>query len=239
MPITAPDPDLTAEVVPQAPIKVDIWSDIACPWCYIGKRRFESGVSAFAARPTALPVEIEYRSFELAPDTPVDFDGSEIDFLVGHKRLPVERVRAMLAHVTSVAESVGLDYDFDALRHTNTVKAHQLLHYAKARGLQGEMKERLLRAYFTEGRHVGREDELADLAADVGLERDDVLRSLRGDEHLAAVREDERTAGAYGIGGVPFFVIDGKYAISGAQSEDVFAEALGRVAAERADEEAS
>ena len=130
-------------------IKVDVWSDIACPWCYIGKRKFEAGAEGF-------DVEVEYHSFELSPDTPVDFDGSAADFLATHKGMPIEQVRPMLAQVTAVAADVGLDYDYDALQHTNTVKAHQLLHFAKAQGKQIEMKERLLRAYFVEGRHVGR-----------------------------------------------------------------------------------
>ena len=163
-------------------LKIDVWSDIACPWCYIGKRRLEAGLEAFGARSGAVPVTVEYHSFQLAPDTPVEFDGSAVDFLVGHKGIPEGQARAMIGRVTSIAESVGLRYDFDALRHTNTVKAHQLLHYAKARGVQAEMKERLLRAYFTEGRHVGREEELAALAGDVGLDPHDVVRSLAEEE---------------------------------------------------------
>jgi Predicted dithiol-disulfide isomerase involved in polyketide biosynthesis len=98
-------------------IKVDVWSDIACPWCYIGKRKFEAGAEAFDGE-----VEVEYHSFELAPDTPVDFDGSEVDFLVTHKGLPAAQVQQMLAQVTNIAAEVGLAYDFDALQHTNTVK---------------------------------------------------------------------------------------------------------------------
>lgn len=223
----------TATAPIRAPITIDIWSDIACPWCYIGKRRLESGLAAVAHDPSVPPVAIEYRSFELAPDTPVDFEGSEIDFLVAHKHLAAEQVEKMLDQVAAVARSVGLVYDFAALRHTNTVRAHELLHYAKAHGQQLEMKERLLRAYFTEGRHIGHEDELADLAAEVGLDRDDVLRSLRANEYLDAVRSDQQTASGYGIHGVPFFLLDGKYAISGAQPEDVFVQALTRVAAER------
>ena len=169
-------------------IEVDVWSDLACPWCYIGKRRLEAGIAAFAETPDAPPVVVEYHSFELAPDTPVDFDGSEIDFLVRHKHLPAADVRQMLERVQGIAESVGLDYDFDAMQHTNTVKAHELLHYAKAHGRQLAMKERLLHAYFIEGRHIGRDEDLADLAADVGLERADVLRSLEGGEYLARRR---------------------------------------------------
>ena len=208
-------------------IKVDVWSDIACPWCYIGKRKFELGAEGF-------DVEVEYHSFELSPDTPVDFDGSAADFLAKHKGMPIEQVRPMLAQVTAVAAEVGLDYDYDALQHTNTVKAHQLLHFAKAQGKQIEMKERLLRAYFVEGKHVGRAEDLADLAAEVGLDRDAALRSLEADEYLEAVHADQEQAMRYGIRGVPFFVIDGKYGVSGAQAPETFAQALKQVQDEHA-----
>ena len=208
-------------------IKVDVWSDIACPWCYIGKRKFEAGAEGF-------DVEVEYHSFELSPDTPVDFDGSAADFLAAHKGMPIEQVRPMLAQVTAVAAEVGLDYDYDALQHTNTVKAHQLLHFAKAQGKQIEMKERLLRAYFVEGEHVGRAEDLADLAAEVGLDRDTALRSLESDEYLEAVHADQEQAMRYGIRGVPFFVIDGKYGVSGAQAPETFAQALKQVQDEHA-----
>jgi predicted DsbA family dithiol-disulfide isomerase len=210
------------------PIKVDIWSDIACPWCFIGKRKFEAAVTS-----TGIPVEIEYHSFELSPDTPVDFQGSEFDFLASHKGIPVDTARRMIARVTEIAESVGLHYDYDALQHTNTVKAHQLLHYAKLRGRQLEMKERLLKAYFEEGRHVGRVRDLADLAAELGFDRDDVIRSLEADEHLADVREDQTVAHEFGIQGVPFFVLDRKYGVSGAQESSTFASVLQQVATER------
>jgi predicted DsbA family dithiol-disulfide isomerase len=216
-----------------APIKIDVWSDIACPWCYIGKRNLETGVTAFVEQPGAPGVEIEFHSFELAPDTPVDFAGSERDFLMSHLGLPEDQVKQMHDRVAGIARSVGLDYDFDAIQHTNTVKAHQLLHYAKARRVQAEAAERLMRAYFVEGRHIGRVDDLAELAADIGLDRDDVVRSLRTDEYLAAVRADQRQAAAYGIHGVPFFVIDRRYGVSGAQPAEVFARALAQVTAER------
>ncbi len=205
-------------------IKVDIWSDIACPWCFIGKRRFESAAAAFVDDEHA--VEIEFHSFELAPDTPVDFDGSGVDFLVEHKHMPAEQVARMLEHVGDVATQVGLTYDFDAIKHTNTLKAHQLLHFAKAHGKQVEMKERLLSAFFEEGRHVGHVADLADLAVDIGLDRDAVIASLETDEFLSAVAADKEQAQAYGINGVPFFVIDGKYGISGAQAPATFEQAL-------------
>jgi predicted DsbA family dithiol-disulfide isomerase len=215
-------------------IKVDIWSDIACPWCYIGKRKFEAGAATFAsaAGADAPDVVVEYHSYELSPDTPVDFDGSEIDFLAKHKGMPAGQVQGMLDRVTGIASEVGLDYDYDALQHTNTVKAHELLHYAKAHGIQLAAVERLLKAYFIEGRHVGRIEDLADLGAELGLDRTDIIRSLNANEYLAAVRADQALAGEYGINGVPFFVIDGRYGVSGAQDPATFAQVLQQVWAE-------
>ncbi|WP_291052681.1 DsbA family oxidoreductase [Herbiconiux sp.] len=214
-------------------IKIDIWSDIACPWCYIGKRKLEDGLEQFASIEGSVPVEIEYHSFELSPDTPVDFEGSTTSYLAERKGMPVAQVEQMLERVTGIASSVGLDYDFDKVKHTNTVKAHQLIHYAKAHGVQLQMKERLLKAYFVDGEHVGRVAELADLAAEIGLDRDDVVRSLEADEYLEAVHADQRQAQAYGIQGVPFFVIDGRYGVSGAQDAAAFVQVLEQVAGER------
>ena len=213
---------------PSAPVVVDVWSDIACPWCFIGKRKFEAAVERFDGE-----VAVVYHSFELSPETPVDFEGDEVDFLSRHKGMPADQVQGMLENVAGIAREVGLAYDFDALRHTNTVKAHQLLHFAKARGRQLDMKERLLSAYFEEGRHVGRVQDLADLASEIGLDRDEVVTALDGDVHLDDVRADQQQAQAYGISGVPFFVLEGKYGISGAQAPETFLGALQQVVAER------
>lgn len=209
-------------------IKVDIWSDVQCPWCYIGKRKFEAGAEAFGG-----DVEVEYHSFELAPDTPVDFDGTPVDYLSQRKGMPVDQVTEMLARVTGIASSVGLDYDYDHVHQTNTIKAHELLHYAKSKGRQLDMKERLLKAYFVDGRHVGRIADLADLAAEIGLDRDDVVRALESEQFLAAVKDDVALANQYGIQGVPFFVIDGKYGVSGAQDAQTFANVLSQVRDEK------
>ncbi|EYT62068.1 DSBA oxidoreductase [Curtobacterium flaccumfaciens UCD-AKU] len=214
-------------------VKVDVWSDIACPWCYIGKRKFEAGVAAFGASTEGRPVEVEYHSFELSPDTPVDFEGTEAEFLSGHKGMPVDQAQQMLDQVTGIAAGVGLDYDFEAMHHTNTVKAHQVIHLAKQHGKQLEMVERLFTAYFERGEHVGQESSLADLAAEIGLDRDEVLSTLRDDAQLAAVRADQAQAQAYGINGVPFFVIDGKYGVSGAQDPSAFEQVLRQVVALR------
>ncbi|MCU1524854.1 MAG: disulfide bond formation protein DsbA [Microbacteriaceae bacterium] len=209
-------------------IKVDIWSDVQCPWCYIGKRKFEAGAEQFGG-----DVEIEYHSFELAPDTPVDFEGTPIDYLSERKGMPVDQVEQMLARVTGIAAAVGLDYDYEHVHQTNTVKAHELIHYAKSKGRQLEMKERLLKAYFINGEHVGRIEDLADIAAEIGLDRDDVVRALESNEFLADVKADVALAGEYGIQGVPFFVIDGKYGVSGAQEAETFANVLSQVRSER------
>lgn len=212
------------------PLKVDIWSDVQCPWCYIGKRKFEAAVAGFDGE-----VEVEYHSFELSPDTPVDYEGTPAQYLADRKGMSLPQVEQMLARVTSIAGAVGLDYDFDHMHQTNTVKAHELLHYAKAHGRQAEMKEALLKAYFIDGGHVGRVEDLADLAAGLGFDRADVLRSLTSGEYLPAVKADGQRARAYGISGVPFYVFDGKYGVSGAQETATFAQVLAQVAGEKAD----
>ena len=209
-------------------IKVDIWSDIQCPWCYIGKRKFEEGAAQFDGE-----VEVEYHSFELAPDTPVDFEGSPSDYLSQRKGMSLADVELMLERVTGIAADVGLDYHYENVHQTNTIKAHELLHYARAQGRQLDMKERLLKAYFVDGRHVGRVQDLADLAAEIGLDRDGVVRALESGQFLADVKADVALAQRYGIQGVPFFVIDGKYGVSGAQDATAFLGVLEQVRAER------
>ncbi len=211
------------------PLKVDIWSDIQCPWCYIGKRKFEAAVADFDGE-----VEVEYHSFELAPDTPVDYQGSPAQYLAERKGMSVSQVEQLFQRVGEIAAAVGLDYDLARSQQTNTVKAHELIHYAKARGRQEEMKEALLKAYFIDHRHVGRIDDLADLAAGLGFDRADVVRSLTESEYLLAVRADSDQARAYGITGVPFYVFDNKYGVSGAQETSTFAQVLQQVADERA-----
>jgi predicted DsbA family dithiol-disulfide isomerase len=221
------------------PISIDIWSDIACPWCYIGKRNLEKGLEAVSADDDVPEVTITFHSFELSPDTPVDFDGDEIDFLSGHKGMPRDQVEQMLSNVTGVAANAGLEYRFDLLQHTNTVKAHELLHFAKANDLQHEMEERLMSAYFTEGKHVGRIDDLVELAVEVGLDADETRAALESSRHLQDVRQDQAQAQAYGIQGVPFFVIDGQYGISGAQPPSAFENVLDEAEVGEAEAEAA
>ncbi|MBH0009162.1 DsbA family oxidoreductase [Salinibacterium sp. SWN1162] len=211
-----------------APVKIDIWSDVQCPWCYIGKRRLEAAVES-----SGIAVDIEYHSFELAPDTPVEYEGTPTQFLSESKGLASPQVKEMLTRVTDIATSLGLDYDYDHIHQTNTIKAHELLHFAKAQGRQLEMKERLLEAYFVKTEHVGRVADLADIAASIGFDRDEVVRVLESNEYLPAVKADMETAMQYGIQGVPFFVIEGKYGVSGAQESETFANVLTQVLTER------
>ncbi|MCT9820027.1 DsbA family oxidoreductase [Microbacterium sp. W1N] len=214
-------------------IKIDVWSDIACPWCYIGKRNLENGLAAVADDPDAPQVEVTYHSFELSPETPVDFDGDISTFLAEHKGISREQAAQMHERVTGIAAEAGLEYHFDILQHTNTVKAHELLHYAKEQGRQAEMSERLMSAYFTEGKHVGRIDDLVQLAAEVGLDADEARAALESQRYLDAVRADQAQATAYGIQGVPFFVVDGKYGVSGAQPAEAFTQIARQVWAEK------
>lgn len=215
------------------PIKIDIWSDIACPWCYIGKRRFEEAAARFAASPGAQPVEVKYHSFQLDPATPVDFPGSHAEYLARHLGASPADVARMSAQVSNIAAKEGLDYDLDNVQTTNTGKAHELIHFAAANGKGNEMKERLLAAYFVQGRHVGHIEELADLAAEIGLDRAAALKALQSGEYATAVAADIAQASQLGIRGVPFFVVDDKYGLSGAQESELFLKALTQVANER------
>ena len=210
-------------------LSVHVWSDVACPWCFLGKRRFERAVRDYAGE-----VLVEYHAFELAPDTPVDFDGNEVDFLAGYKGMAREDAQLMLDHVTGLAATEGLKYDFAALRHTRTLLAHQAIQHAKARGRQEPLVERLFRAYFEEGRHIGRAEEIAGLAAEVDLDAAEMRQVLADGTYARAVAEDIAMAREAGINGVPFYVIDGRYGVSGAQSSELFASALRRAAGEPA-----
>lgn len=206
-------------------MQVEIWSDVVCPWCYIGKRRFEQALAGFAHRDE---VTIVWRSFELDPHAPAERIGSYAE-LLGRKygRGPEWAARS-LQHMTDVAAEEGLDFDFGAVRPGNTFDAHRLLHLAGERDLQEDLKERFLRAYFTEGQAVGDPTVLARLAVEVGLDADEVDAVLAGDTYGDHVRADEAAAEELGVSGVPFFVLDRKFAVSGAQDTPVFVQALDR-----------
>lgn len=205
-------------------MKVEIWSDYVCPFCYIGKRRFEAGLQQFANKES---VEVIYRSFELDPNASRDGNPSVYDMLAAKYGMSRDQAIANTNQIAQQAKAVGLDFYFDRTIQTNTFDAHRLTHYAASQGKNKELTERLLKAHFTDGLHVGHHETLADLAAEVGLDREEALRVLNDSSKYAdEVRNDEREASQIGVRGVPFFVINRKYAISGAQPSEVFLEAL-------------
>jgi predicted DsbA family dithiol-disulfide isomerase len=204
-------------------MKVEIWSDIACPWCYIGKRRFEQALDRFEHRDD---VDVVWRSFELDPSAPRNAGMPQEELLAKKYGMPIERARAMNARMTAEASKEGLEFHVDRVQVGNTFDAHRLVHLAAESGQAGAMKERLMRAYFTEGEAVGDPATLQRLAAEVGLDDASVRDVLGGDRLAADVRADESRAHAFGVSGVPFFAIDERYGVSGAQTPDVLLEAL-------------
>ncbi|MBG6085073.1 DsbA family oxidoreductase [Zhihengliuella flava] len=210
-------------------LSVDIWSDVACPWCYIGKRRFEAAVDRTGL---AGQVDITWHSYQLDPALPEHYEGTELDYLAERKFMPRETVAQMFEHVTQQAAGEGLSYDFERLRVANTFTAHRLLHLAAEHGVAGALKEALLSAHFERGLDIGAAGDLTDVAVGAGVPRDAVERVLNSDEHADAVRADIAAAGRLGITGVPFFVLNNKYGLSGAQPVEVFAQALTQAAAE-------
>jgi predicted DsbA family dithiol-disulfide isomerase len=210
-------------------MQVEIWSDVVCPWCYLGKRRFERALESFGH---AGEVTVVYRSFELNPSAPAGVTTPTVEMLAGRYGMSAEQARDAQRQMEQHAAQDGLEFNMADLRSGNTRDAHRLLHLARAHGLQAELAERLHRAYFTEQASVFEHSSLAGLAAEVGLDRDAVLRVLSTDEYGDAVDADEATARSLGVSGVPFFAIDRRYGISGAQPADVIVATLERSWAE-------
>jgi predicted DsbA family dithiol-disulfide isomerase len=210
-------------------MKIEIWSDVVCPWCYIGKKRLESALSEFEH---AEAVQIVWRSFELDPHAPSDSAQPVDEMLASKYGVSLERARAMNAQVTELAAAEGVEFRLDEAKRANTFDAHRLIHLAAAHGLQQQAKERLLAAYFSEGRPVGDQETLVELAEEIGLEREQAVAALAGESFAQEVRADERRAQELGATGVPFFVFDGRYGVSGAQSPDVFRQVLEKTWAE-------
>lgn len=207
-------------------IRVDIFSDIACPWCFIGKRRFERGVEAFEYSQN---VDVYWHSYQLDPSLPENYDGSEAEYLSQMKGLGQEQVAQMLDHVTAQAAAEGLNYDFANLKVANSFTALRVLEYAKKHGAGNEMKEALLSAHFEKGLNTGDLETLLELAGTLGLDTGELRAKLSSGSYVEEVNADIVQARELGISGVPFFIIDGKYGISGAQPAEVFANALAQV----------
>jgi predicted DsbA family dithiol-disulfide isomerase len=207
---------------------VEIWSDIACPWCYVGKRRFEA---ALARVEGAEDVAVTWRSFELDPGAPAERPEGGAVHLARKYGTTVEQARSMERQMTDVAAGEGLEFNFDRLRPGSTFDAHRVVHLAAAHGLQDAMKERLMRAYLTEGELMSDHAALRRLAVEVGLPEDEVVELLATERFAEEVRDDERTAAALGISAVPFFVVDRAIAASGAQPAELFVRLLHQAAA--------
>jgi predicted DsbA family dithiol-disulfide isomerase len=201
-----------------APLQVEIWSDVVCPWCYIGKRRFEAALNQFDG-----DVEVTWRSFQLDPEAPAIREHTATEHLAAKYGMSVEQAEASHAQMTELAAQEGLEYHFEKARGGNSFDAHRLVHLATAHGKQDEAMERLMRAYFTEGVPIGDRAALTELATEIGLEAGEALDS---DEYADAVRADEELAHRIGIRGVPFFVLDRRYGLSGAQPAEIIVQAL-------------
>ncbi|WMX47675.1 DsbA family oxidoreductase [Streptomyces roseicoloratus] len=205
-------------------MRVEIWSDIACPWCYIGKARFEKGLADFAHRDE---VEVVHRSFELDPNRAKGDTGPVLEMLAAKYGRSLDEARAMEAHVASNAHSEGLGYRTEGRDHGNTFDIHRLLHLARERGRQDELLDLAYRANFAEERSVFDDETLVTLAVEAGLDEAEARAVLADPTAYAdAVRADEREAAELGANGVPFFVLDRRYGISGGQPAEVFTQAL-------------
>jgi predicted DsbA family dithiol-disulfide isomerase len=209
-------------------MQVEIWSDVVCPWCYIGKRRFETAVAKFGH-----PVAVTWRSYELDPGAPPVRDGSSVERIARKYGIDVEQAARQYERITDLARLEGLDYHLERARSGRSFDAHRLLHLAEERGIQDAVKERFLAGYLQEGVAIGLVDQLAPLAVSAGLDADEVQAVLGGDAYGDAVRADEARAVEIGITGVPFFVIDGRFPIAGAQDPETMLTVLERARARR------
>jgi len=208
-------------------LRIDIWSDIACPWCYVGKRRLEAALASFAHREA---VQVVWRSFQLDPGAPKSLpnDSGYAERLAKKYGTTPAQGAAMIKRMTDTAALDGIAMDFEHIRPGNTFDAHRLLHWAHGKGAQDALKERLFGAYLCEGKAIGEHDVLLTLVAELGLDVDEAQAVLATDAHAADVRADIEQARALGIDGVPFFVVGQRYGVSGAQSAETLLTALNK-----------
>jgi predicted DsbA family dithiol-disulfide isomerase len=204
-------------------MKIEIWSDVMCPFCYIGKRRFEDALQQFAHKDE---IEVEWKSFQLNPNMKTDTSVNITQYLADAKGWNLDYAKQMNDHVTEMAAQVGLKYDFDRAIVANSFNAHRFSHLAKKHGLGDAAEEALFIAYFTEGKNIDDQDTLIDLGVTIGLNADEVRQTLDSDAFADAVKHDIVEAQNLGIQGVPFFVMNNKYGVSGAQAVPVFSETL-------------
>jgi predicted DsbA family dithiol-disulfide isomerase len=205
------------------PLTIEIWSDVLCPFCYIGKREFEQALSRFEHEDQVM---IEWKSFELDPNAPVRSEEDTYTMLARKYGMTREEAKARSAGVAERAASLGLQFNMDKAVIANSFDAHRLIQFAKSQGLGDAAEERLFKAYFTDGVCISDHNELVTLGTELGLDAGAVRAMLASDAYSEAVRTDEYDAQQFGIRGVPFFAIDRKFAVSGAQSADHFLGAL-------------
>jgi len=206
-------------------MKIEIWSDVICPFCYIGKRNFEAALEQFADQKN---IEVIWKSFQLDPTIPEVATESYTDYLVKRKGMAVEQVQGMLSNVTQMATQVGLDYHLDQSIIVNSLKAHQLIQFAKSKNLGNEAEERLFKAFFIEGKNIADTETLVQLGKDFGLDESEIKAILEDEKYKYEIAQDIQEAQNIGVTGVPFFVFDRKYAVSGAQPAEAFLETLNK-----------
>jgi len=204
-------------------MKIEVWSDYVCPFCYIGKRHLEIALESFERKDD---VEVIFRSFELNPMAQKKYEGTIHEIIATKYGITVEQAQASNNQIVAQAKSIGLNYNFDTLMPTNTFDAHRLSHFAKTEGKMNALAERLLKAYFVDSLDISNHTVLADLAAEVGLDRNQALNVLESDQFTEDVRKDEQTAKDLQITGVPYFVFNDHYVVSGAQPTEVFLKVL-------------
>ncbi len=204
-------------------MKIEIWSNVVCPFCYIGKRKLEKALANF---PQKEAIEIEWKSFQLNPDLKTNPNISTLEYLAESKGWSPEQAREISSQVAGMAESEGLTFNFENAVVANTKNSHRLIHLAKEAGKGGEMKERLLKAYFTEGLNIDDASTLMTLGKEVGLNEESIKKLLESNQYEDAVDQDIYESRLIGVKGVPFFVLDRKYGISGAQPDEVFTQTL-------------
>ena len=206
-------------------MKIEIWSDVMCPFCYIGKRHFEEALSKFSDKEH---IDIEWKSFQLDPTMPDVVEESQEDYLVKRKGMSRDQIQGMLQNVTAMGKEAGLDFNFDQSIMVNSQKAHQLIQFAKSKGLGNEIEERLFQAYFTEGKNVADQTTLTELGKEIGLDENELQVAFNDDKYLYQMKQDIQEAQNIGVRGVPFFVFDRKYGVSGAQPTEAFLETLNK-----------
>jgi len=204
---------------------LEIWSDVACPFCFIGKRNLDAALANF---PHADEVTVRWRSFQLHPQAPLQIEGTQLEHLARKYGRTLEEAAQMQDGVLRMAAEAGLELHLDRVQLTNTFDAHRLLQLAHAHGLQDAMKERLLSAYFVDGEHLGTPETLVRLAAEVGIPADVTTAMLDGDDYAAEVHRDAEQAAAFGLNAVPVFVLDRRFGLTGAQPPEVMLQGLQR-----------